>query len=164
LLPIGGYRDILGTFRVSALEIDAFSYGMIRFPGRDNPNKYPSMSSNLKIIKICAFCKQEFIARKTTTETCSDACAKRLYKVKQREKAVRRAEAETMVRREPKAFITEGEIKAVQAKEWLTLKEAALLLSVSPLTLRRWTLAGKVRSKKVGRKHLFTRTDLRKIP
>lgn len=59
---------------------------------------------------------------------------------------------ETVVKRELKAFITEGEIKAVQAKEWLTLREAALLLNVSPLTLRRWVVAGKVKSKKVGNK------------
>jgi hypothetical protein len=45
------------------------------------------MSSNLRIVKICAFCKQEFIAGKTTTETCSDSCAKRLYKLRIREKA-----------------------------------------------------------------------------
>jgi excisionase family DNA binding protein len=111
------------------------------------------MSSNLRIVKICVFCKQEFIARKTTTETCSDPCAKRLYKLRVREKAITRAMMETMVKREAKAFIKEDEVKAVQAKEWLTLKEAAMLLNVSPLTLRRWTLAGKVRSKKVGRKH-----------
>jgi excisionase family DNA binding protein len=58
-------------------------------------------------------------------------------------------------RRKPDSFITEEQVKVVQAKEWLTLKEAALLVNVSPLTLRRWTLAGKVKSKKVGRKHLF---------
>ena len=98
------------------------------------------MSSNLRIVKICAYCKQEFIAKKTTTETCSDPCAKRLYKVKERAKAVQRVEVETMVKREAKAFITEDEIKAMQAEEWLTLKEAALLLNVSPLTLSRWTL------------------------
>lgn len=46
------------------------------------------------------------------------------------------------------------------SKEWLTLKEAAFLLNVSPLTLKRWTLAGKVKSEKVGRKHLFKREGL----
>jgi excisionase family DNA binding protein len=122
------------------------------------------MSSNLRIVKICAYCKQEFIARKTTTETCSDPCAKRLYKARQRELAISRAVAETMVKRKPQAFVTEEQVKAIQAKEWLTLVEAALLLNVSPLTLRRWTLAGKVTSKKVGRKHLFKKADLRKIP
>jgi excisionase family DNA binding protein len=121
------------------------------------------MSSNLRIVKICAFCKQEFIARKTTTETCSDPCAKRLYKVKLREKAISRAKIETEIKRKPDTYITEEQVKAIQAKEWLTLVEAALLLNVSPLTLRRWVLAGRVKSEKVGRKHAFRREDLRKI-
>jgi len=118
------------------------------------------MSSNLRIIKICAFCKQEFVARKTTTETCSDPCAKRLYKFRVREKAISRARAETMVKREGKAFVTEEQVKVIQAKEWLTLKDAAMLLNISPLTLRRWVLAGKVTSKKVGKKHAFARAAL----
>ena len=75
------------------------------------------MSSNLRIVKVCAYLKQEFIARKTTTETCSDACAKRFYRVKQREKAIRRTDTETMVKRKTKAFITGEEVKAIQAKE-----------------------------------------------
>jgi hypothetical protein len=96
------------------------------------------MSSYLRIVKICSYCKRDFIARKTTTETCSDPCAKRFYKVKQREKAIRRVEVETMIKREAKAFITVDEVRVIQAKECLTLKEAALLLNVSPLTLSRW--------------------------
>lgn len=67
-----------------------------------------------------------------------------------------------MVKRKPEAFITEEKVRVIQAKEWLTLKEAALLLNVSPLTLRRWTLAGKVKSQKAGRKHLFNNADLQK--
>jgi excisionase family DNA binding protein len=118
------------------------------------------MSSNLRIVKVCECCKKEFIARKTTSQTRSDPCAKRFYKVKQRDKAIQRLDVETMVKREAKAFITEDEVKAIQAKEWLTLKEAALLLNVSPLTLRRWTLAGNVKSKKMGRKHMFRKGEL----
>jgi excisionase family DNA binding protein len=56
------------------------------------------------------------------------------------------------------------QVRVIQAKEWLTLIEGALLLNVSPLTLRRWILAGKVKSQKMGRKHLFKKADLRKIP
>jgi hypothetical protein len=55
----------------------------------------------------------------------------------------------TEIKRKPEAYITEDQIRGIQAKEWLTLKEAALLLNVSPLTLRRWALAGNVRSEKV---------------
>ena len=85
------------------------------------------------------------------------------YKFRVREKAISRAKLETMVKRKPETFISEDQVRAIQAKEWLTLKEAAMLLNVSSLTLRRWTLAGKVRSKRVGRKHLFKKADLRKI-
>jgi DNA-binding transcriptional regulator YiaG len=59
------------------------------------------------------------------------------------------------MRRKSKNFITEEEIKAIQAKENLTLIEAAILLNISPLTLRRWTLAENVNSQKVGKKHIY---------
>src|SRR5258708_15832818 len=120
------------------------------------------MSSNLRIVKVREYCKQEFIARKTTSQTCSDACAKRLYKLRGRERAISRTKMETEVKRRPQAYITE-EVRVIQAKEWLTLKEAAFLLNVSPLTLRRWTLAGKIESRKVGKKHAFRSLELKKI-
>jgi excisionase family DNA binding protein len=114
----------------------------------------------MRIVKICESCQNEFVAKTTVTQCCSDACAKRLYKVKKRNEAINRAKLETEVKRKPEGFITEERVRVIQAKEWLTLKEAALLLSVSPLTLRRWTLAGKVKSEKVGRKHLFSRKSI----
>jgi excisionase family DNA binding protein len=66
----------------------------------------------------------------------------------------------TEIKRSPNAFITEDQIKATQAKENLTLKEAAFVLNISPLTLRRWILSGKVRSNKVDKKHLLLRSTL----
>jgi len=111
-------------------------------------------------LKICECCKQEFIAKKTTSQTCSDACAKRFYKIKKRNESIRRVKIETAVKQKPDDYITEDQVKAIQAKEWLTLKEAAFLLNVSPLTLRRWVFAGKARSRKAGRKHLFDRKSL----
>jgi excisionase family DNA binding protein len=118
------------------------------------------MSSNMQILKICEYCQNEFVAKTTVTQCCSDPCAKRFYKVKKRNEAMSRAKLETMVKRKPEAYITVEQVRVIQTKKWLTLKEAALLLNVSPLTLRRWTLAGKVRSEKVGRKHLFKRTAI----
>ena len=44
-----------------------------------------NMSSNIEIRRICAWCKQEFIAHKTTTTCCSHRCANLLYKQKKRE-------------------------------------------------------------------------------
>src|ERR1019366_3989443 len=118
------------------------------------------MSSNIKIVKICEYCNHEFIAKTTTTKCCSDNCSKRFYRLKIKNDKIARAKLKTEIRRRPKAFITEEEIKAIQAKENLTLIEAAILLNITPLTLRRWTLAGKVNSQKVGKKHIYMRKNL----
>ena len=114
----------------------------------------------MKIVKICEYCKNEFIAKTTTTKCCSDNCSKRFYKLKIKNDKIAQAELKTEIKRKPKAFITEEEIKAIQAKENLTLIEAAILLNITPLTLRRWTLAGKMNSKKVGKKWMF---DIKQI-
>jgi excisionase family DNA binding protein len=139
-------------------------YGMIRESGGRIKTKSLKMSSNMRIVKICESCQSEFVAKTTVTQCCSDSCAKRLYKVKKRNEAISRVKLETEIKRKPEVFITEDQIRVIQAKDWLTLKEAALLLNVSPLTLRRWTLAGRVKSEKMGRKHAFKRADLIKIP
>jgi excisionase family DNA binding protein len=113
------------------------------------------MSSNIKIVKICEYCNQEFIAKTTTTICCSDNCSKRFYKLKIKNDKIAQAELKTEIKRKPKTFITEEEIKAIQAKKNLTLVEAAILLNITPLTSRRWTLPGKMNSQKVGKKWMF---------
>lgn len=118
------------------------------------------MSSNIRLIKICEHCNNEFVGKTTVTKCCSDYCAKRLYKLKQKEQKIAQTELKTEIQRKLKAFITEDEIKAIQAKEFLTLKEAAFLLNITTLTLRRWILAHKVVSEKKGKKHSITRTNI----
>jgi len=109
----------------------------------------------MQIVKICEYCSSEFIAKKTTTKCCSDDCAKRFYKANKRNDKIAQTELKTEIRRQPKAFITEKELRVIQAKQYLTLKEAAVLLNISPLTLRRWTLDGKMNAHKVGKKWMF---------
>lgn len=118
------------------------------------------MSSNIKILKQCTYCKNDFFAKKTTTQTCSDNCAKRLYKLKKRNNKIQHAEAIAEIQRNNSTLITEQDIKVIQSKENLTLKEAAILINISTLTLRRWVLAGKLNSTKVGKKHMFNRSVL----
>jgi excisionase family DNA binding protein len=91
---------------------------------------------------------------------CFHRCGQCLYKLNLRNDKVAQAELKEEIKRKPKTFITEEEIRVIQVKEHLTLKEAALLLNVSPLTLRRWVFAGKVSSRKVGKKHVFQKADI----
>ena len=114
----------------------------------------------MQILKICEYCKNDFIAKKTTSKTCSDDCAKRLYKLKLRKSKIAQAQMKKEIKHKPKACVTEDEIKVIQAKEYLTLNEAALLLNVSPLTLRRWIFSGKICSIKVGKKHQLKKSFL----
>ena len=48
----------------------------------------------------------------------------------------------------------------INSKQHLTLKEAALLINISPLTLRRWTLAGKMPASKIGKKWVYKRKEI----
>ena len=118
------------------------------------------MSSNIRIVKTCEFCKKQFIAKTTVTQCCSDDCAKRLYKQKKRDEKIAQANLKTEIKQKPKAYITEDQIKLINAKAVLTLKEAAVLLNISELTMRRWVLSGKVKSQKAGKKHLILRASL----
>lgn len=113
------------------------------------------MSSNIQILKICEFCKNDFIAKKTTSACCSDNCAKRLYKSRKREEKIQLAVAETKNKKILVAAVIEEEHKIINAKRYLTLKEAALLLNITPLTLRRWTLAKQIQASKIGKKWIF---------
>ncbi len=118
------------------------------------------MSSNIRIIKVCEYCKNEFIAKKTTSKTCSIDCARRFHRFTQRDAKIALAKLRSEINKTPKAFINEDQIKVIQTKELLTLKEAALLLNISALTFRRWILSGKITSTKIGKKHLIKRCDI----
>src|SRR5688500_9686864 len=85
------------------------------------------MSSNIRITRVCQFCGKEFEARTTVTKTCSDPCAKRLYKQRQKAAKVERSNTETLaVRLKP--------IEDLKAKEFLTVKDVSRLLSCSVRT------------------------------
>jgi excisionase family DNA binding protein len=118
------------------------------------------MSSNIRILKPCQYCKIEYIAKTTVSKTCSDNCAKRLYKLNQRTKKIEQMVLKEEVKKRPDTFLDETELRALQVKEYLTLKEAAILLNISQLTLRRKVLSGKASSRKIGKKHIFERASL----
>ena len=121
------------------------------------------MSSYIRIKKICKFCNKSFIAKTTTTKCCSDYCAKRFYKLKIRDKKIAQAKNQEEILRAPDIDMFRTNIMAIHAKRFLTLNEAAFLLNVSPLTLRRWVLSGKMTSTKIGKKHIFDRKVLDRI-
>ncbi|QHL86277.1 helix-turn-helix domain-containing protein [Nibribacter ruber] len=112
------------------------------------------MSSNIRVQRICQQCGKEFEARTTVTRTCSDTCAKRLYKAKQKEAKVEASNKETLqIKAQP--------VEAVKSKEYLTIKDTAILLNSSRQTIYNLIEKGTLRAVKLSeRKTLIKRTDI----
>ena len=45
----------------------------------------------MEINKVCQFCNNRFVAKKTTTKCCSDDCAKKYYKLKKRNEKIQQS-------------------------------------------------------------------------
>lgn len=101
------------------------------------------MSSNIKIKKICIYCGQEFIAKTTVTKYCCQRCAQKAYKANARELRLQQSKTDTQI--EVKQFKpkqspdTYFEIKTL---DYLTVKEAAILLKCDPRTVYRLIKSG----------------------
>lgn len=82
------------------------------------------MKLKIDIVKICNYCKVEFLAHKTTTRFCSNKCSNRAYKTNQRNLKVQQSNEQTQqIKNKP--------IEDLRAKEFLTVREVASLLSCS---------------------------------
>lgn len=82
------------------------------------------MSSNIAIQRICEHCGKEFTARTTVTRFCGDNCAKAAYKARQRAAKIESSNKETQK-------IKSKPIEELKAKDFLTVREVATLLSCS---------------------------------
>lgn len=115
------------------------------------------MSSNIRINRVCQQCGKEFEARKTTSKTCSDNCAKLLYKQKQRAAKIDSSHTETKK-------VKEKPIADIKAKEFLTVRDISKLLNCSIRTA--YNLIGKGDIKAVNisqRKTLIKRSEIDKL-
>jgi excisionase family DNA binding protein len=115
------------------------------------------MSSNIQIQRICQFCGKEFTARTTVTKTCSDYCAKRLYKQRQKATKVEASNSETqLIRNKP--------VEELKIKEFLTVRDAAKLLSCSNRTVYYLITKGNIKGVNISqRKTLIKRSDIDKL-
>ena len=115
------------------------------------------MSSNIRINKICLQCGKEFEARKTTSRTCSDNCAKNYYKARQRAEKIEASNRETLhTRLKP--------IEDLKAKEFLTVQDVATLLNSSTKAVYRLIHQGSIKAVNLSeRKTLIKRSDLEKL-
>lgn len=114
------------------------------------------MSSNIRIVRICQHCGNDFIAKTTVTQYCSDNCAKRAYKARQKKAKTQASNEETKATRlKP--------IEELKAKEFLNISETCQLLGISRWTVWRAIKAGELVAVKIGRRTIIKRIDLDKL-
>lgn len=101
--------------------------------------KRHKMSSNIRVQRICEYCNKEFTARTTKTKTCSDNCAKMLYKQKQRAAKIEMSNTETQV-------IKGKPFEDLKAKEFLTVRDVSNLLNCSVRTVYNYIESGNIKA------------------
>jgi excisionase family DNA binding protein len=103
------------------------------------------MSSNIQIQRICQHCGNEFTARTTVTQYCGDNCAKRAYKARQRAGKVEQSNKETQrIKTQP--------VEELKAKEFLTVREVAILLNCSVRSAYYYIESGTIKAVNLGQR------------
>lgn len=115
------------------------------------------MSSNLRIKRICENCSREFVAKTTRTKYCSHKCNSRAYKAKKRAEKVEESEKET-------TNIKNLPIESIKEKEFLTVKDVAVLINCSTRTIYRLINEGVIKAVNLAqRKTMVKRTEIDKL-
>ncbi len=115
-----------------------------------------TMSSNIRVPKICQHCGTEFIAKTTVTKFCGDNCAKRAYKKRKRDQKVQEI-APTAVQKQ------EYNQEQVRDKDFLSIAETCKLLGASRMTLYRQIKNGKIQAAKIGSRTIIKREEIEKL-
>ena len=103
--------------------------------------------------KICVFCQEVFLARKSTTLYCSHKCGARGYKENKRQEKV--LENKEQIKSKVIAPVVQ-----IQAREVLSVNEVSLLLGVSRWTVQRMLKSNKIQSFTIGTRRLILREEL----
>ena len=114
------------------------------------------MSSNIKIKRVCEECGETFIARTTKTRFCSMPCNRKNYKNRIRQIKVGVSNNETLV----KINVSR---EVVEKKDYLTIKDACLLLNISRTTLWRLTKEERIMVYKIGDRSIIKRDEIQNL-
>lgn len=115
-----------------------------------------NMSKKVEITKICECCGNVFIAQRTTTRYCSHSCNSKAYKTQKREFKLTAINYSTMQEMER---ISERYDK-LKDKEYLSVAEAAFMLSVGRTTLYRYLHNGTLKAIQTNGKTFIRRSDI----
>ena len=114
------------------------------------------MSSNIKIQRICKHCNNEFTARTTVTQYCSDTCSKRAYKARLKVSKIEASNNQTQqIKNQP--------IEELKAKAFLSIADTCKLIGISRRTVYRMIERGELITGKAGKRTIIRRSDLEQL-
>jgi predicted DNA-binding transcriptional regulator AlpA len=114
------------------------------------------MSSNLRIKKICEQCKNVFVAKATVTQCCSDECAKKLYKARQRGNKIEAAKEYTKEKLRTASSVSSP--TTAVTKELIDIKILSAVTGIGRTTLFKILRDESFPKLRVGRKLLFDKS------
>jgi len=121
------------------------------------------MSSNIRINRICSYCNETFVAKTCTTKYCSHTCNQRDYKKKVKEEKLRQSKEEftidSKVSRLKKTTAT-FDIEQLKAKSYLSISEVCVLLNMCDSTVRKLIKEDKIKTLRLGKKHIIPKSKL----
>ena len=111
------------------------------------------MSSNIIVVRICEFCKNEFDARTTTTRYCSHKCNSRGYKQNVKELKIKLSDRETIT----KSLLP---YEILNSKPYLSISESCKLMGISRSTIYRLIQHDKIIIHKIGSRTIIRNIDI----
>lgn len=111
------------------------------------------MSSNIKITRICEFCKNEFTARTTKTLYCSLKYSSWAYKSRTRLSKITESNRLTEIAKNP-------DLEIVKTKDFISINQASTLFDISRRTVYRIIARGELDIAKFGTRTVIRRCDM----
>ena len=119
------------------------------------------MSSNIRINKVCQFCKQTFVAKTFSTKYCSHSCNSKHYKQKVKEERINSVNNEVKIEKVlNKSQKSHFNIELLHQKPYLNIAEVCVLMNISDSTIRKYLKTGLLQSIRIGKKHIIKKSDL----
>ena len=115
------------------------------------------MSSTIRLQRICQHCGNEFTAKTTVTQYCGDNCAKRAYKARLKAAKIEASNKQVeLIKAKP--------LEEIKAKEFLTVRDVAKILTCSVRTAYRLIEEKKIKAKNLGeRQTRINRSEIDKL-
>ena len=120
------------------------------------------MSSNIRINRSCSYCNQTFVAKTFSTKYCSHRCNQKDYKKRAKEEKIAKSKEEFTFNSKIvkiKQSTTSFDIELLKTKSYLSISEVCVLLNMCDSTVRKLIKETKIKTIRLGKKHIIPKSQ-----